>query len=149
MRRFTLLLALAVALVVPAGAAASTTHESFPFDTEFALCNGDTIHLHGTIVAVFTETSTPSGGFKISSHFQPRNVIGVDERTGTIFHAVGLTRDIVIVTPKGGYVETLVNRFHIQATGGAQSYIVTETFHITVTAAGKIATLIDFSSGPC
>jgi hypothetical protein len=66
-----------------------------------------------------------------------------------VFHAVGLTRDVSVTSPPGGFTETFVNRFHIQATGGAQSFLVTELFHITVTADGTVRATIDNFSSTC
>jgi hypothetical protein len=47
------------------------------------------------------------------------------------------------VSPAGGITEAFVNRFHIQATRGQQSYIVTEFFHITVSPDGTIRSFFD------
>jgi hypothetical protein len=43
------------------------------------------------------------------------------------------------VSPAGGITEAFVNRFHIQATRGEQSFIVSELFHITVSPEGRFA----------
>jgi hypothetical protein len=102
-----------------------------------------------TLLGVFTETATPSGGFVFSSHFQPQGVQGVDLVTGTIFRATGLTRDIVIFVPPGGITETFINQFHIQATTGEESFIVSEVFHITITANGDITAFVDNFRATC
>ena len=127
MRRLLVLLAASVALAVPVSAHAATTVQKITFDTTFPLCNGDLIHVH----------------------VNPQGVTGVDLVTGTVFHATGLTRDLVVNSPPGGSTETFVNRFHIQATGGAQSYLVTELFHITVTPAGTITVFFDNFASTC
>jgi hypothetical protein len=44
---------------------------------------------------------------------------------------------------------TYVNRFHLQATAGAQSLDVSETFHITALADGTVTAFVDNFSGPC
>jgi hypothetical protein len=149
MRRSAPILLGALALALPTAATASTLVQTLPFDTDVAACNGDTIHLSGTLLETDTVSSTPSGGFAVASHFQPQGVAGVDEQTGIMFRATGLTRDIQISSPAGGFVETFVNRFHIQATRGAQSYDVSETFHITVTPAGSVSATIDNFSSTC
>ena len=132
MKRVLVILAVLAGAVLAAGAGAATTVEKQPFDSTFPICNGDLIHISGTLLVTTTETSTPSGGLILAIHFQPQGVTGVDLSTGTVFHATGLTRDLTVFSPPGGYTETFVNRFHIQATGGAQSYIVTDLFHVTV-----------------
>ena len=76
-------------------------------------------------------------------------VSGVDLVTGTVFRAVGLTRDLIVNSPPGGTTETFVNRFHIQATRGAQSYIVTELFHVTVTPDGTVRVELDNFASTC
>jgi hypothetical protein len=140
---------MAAAFAVPASAQAATTIEQFTFDTTFPLCNGDLIHVSGPLLGIFSETTTPSGGEIVSFHFQPQNVTGVDLVTGTIFHATGLTRDLTVNSPAGGSTETFVNEFHIQATAGEQSYIVTEIFHITVKPNGTVAVVFDKPTSTC
>ena len=149
MRRLLVVLAVLGALGMAAGAQASTTVSSSPFDTTFPLCNGDPVHLSGTLLTVITQNQTPSGGQLLGVHFQPQGITGVDLVTGTVFHATGLTRDLIVTFPNGGSTETFVNRFHIQATGGAQSFIVNEVFHITVTPGGTVAVVFDKASSTC
>jgi hypothetical protein len=149
MRRLLAILALVGALAVPASAQADTTVERIPFDDTFALCNGNPIHISGTLLVVSSETTTPSGGEVFAIHFQPLGVSGVDLVTGTVFRAVGLTRDLIVNSPPGGTTETFVNRFHIQATTGDESYIVTEVFHITITPDGTVRVVLDNFSSTC
>jgi hypothetical protein len=149
MRRLLVILAAVGALAAPLGAQAGTTVEKQTFDDTFPLCNGDPIHLSGPLLAVISETATPSGGEVLAFHFQPQGVTGVDLVTGTVFHATGLTRDLIVNSPSGGSTETFVNRFHIQATSGAQSYIITELFHVTVTPAGTVTVFFDNFASTC
>jgi hypothetical protein len=149
MRRLLVVLAAFVALAVPVSAQAATTVQKITFDTTFPLCNGDLIHVTGPLLAVMTETATPSGGELISFQFNPQGVTGVDLVTGTVFHATGLTRDLVVNSPRGGSTETFVNQFHIQSTGGAQSYIITELFHVTVTPDGTTTVFFDNFASTC
>jgi len=149
MRRLLVILAAVGALAAPLGAQAGTTVQKQTFDDTFPLCNGDPIHLSGPLLAVISETATPSGGEVLAFHFQPQGVTGVDLVTGTVFHATGLTRDLIVNSPAGGSTETFVNRFHIQATGGAESYIISELFHVTVTPAGKVTVFFDNFSSTC
>jgi hypothetical protein len=149
MKKLLLLIAVTAALAAPVSAQAAATTERMPFDVDLVICNGDVVHLSGTLLAVFTETTTPAGGFVVSSHFQPQGVSGVDLVTGTMFRATGLTRDILVVSPPGGITETFVNRFHIQATRGEQSYIVSEVFHITIAPTGAITAFVDNFRATC
>jgi hypothetical protein len=149
MRRLLVVLAAFVALAVPVSAQAATTVQKTTFDATFPLCNGDLIHVTGALLAVMSQTTTPSGGVITSFQFNPQGATGVDLVTGAVFHATGLTRDLVVNSPPGGSTETFVNRFHIQSTGGAQSYIVTELFHITVTPDGTVRVFLDNFASTC
>jgi hypothetical protein len=149
MRRGWVILAVFVALTAAASAQAATTVQRSTFDATFPICNGDLIHLSGPLLITTSQTTTPSGGNVFAIHFQPQGVSGVDLTTGTVFRATGLTRDLVVQSPPGGFTETFVNQFHIQATGGAQSYLVTELFHVTVTPDNTIRVLFDHFSTTC
>jgi hypothetical protein len=149
MLKRVLLLGFVMALTAAVNAQAATTVQKEPFDAMLLLCNGDTVELTGTLLTTTSTTSTPNGGLIAAIHFQPQNVSGVDATTGTVFHATGLTRDVSVTSPPGGYTDTFVNQFHIQATRGAQSFLVTELFHITVTADGTVRVTIDNFSSTC
>jgi hypothetical protein len=149
MKKLLVLLITVAAVAMPIVAQASATTERVPFDANVIACNGDVIHISGTLLQIFTETTTPSGGFIVSSHFQPQGIMGVDLTTGTRYVATGLTRDIQVVSPAGGFTETFVNRFHIQATKGAESFIVSEVSHITVNANGDVTAFVDNFSSTC
>jgi hypothetical protein len=150
MKRVLLILAAVAGFAVTGGAAqAATTVERQTFDATFPICNGDLIHLSGPLLVTTTTTLTPSGGLIVASHFQPQGVSGVDLSTGTVFHATGLTRDLIVFSPPGGITETFVNQFHIQATAGADSYIVTELFHITISPDGTVRSYFDNFSATC
>jgi hypothetical protein len=150
MRRLALPLLVGLVFALPAvSAAASTTVVKEPWDVRITVCNGDTVHLTGTLLINSSLNYTASGGWSIAVHYQPQGVSGVDEQTGVKFNSTGLTRDIAVFTPAGGTVETYVNRFHIQATKGADSYDVSETFHVTVTPDQTVSVLFDNFSPAC
>src|SRR5712691_10693735 len=131
LRRLLLLPVVVAALAVAVSAQAATTVQRVPLDFPVTICNGDRVDLTGTLLVAISTTLTPSGGLIAAVHFQPQGVSGIDTTTGTAFAAVGLTRDLTVFSPPGGLTETFVNQFHIQATGGAQSFLVTQLFHIT------------------
>ena len=149
MRRLALAILGVVALAFPAVSAAATTVTKDSVDLEITACNGHTVHLTGSILNTFSFNPTASGGFSVAFHSQPQGVSGVDEQTGVMYRGTGLTRDIFIVTPAGGLVETFHNRFHIQATRGEESFDVQETLHITVTPAGTVSVAFDNFSAAC
>ena len=147
-RSFLALITLAVAgLVFSSPAAAETTRVTFGFGATITEC-GNTIEVSGTGVVTFHVTETPSGGFLFTGHFLLRQMRGSDE-FGRRYIANGLTRNTVIGTPAGGSIETFINRFHIVGTRGAPTFYVKETFHITVTPAGKLAADVERFSVTC
>jgi hypothetical protein len=150
MRRLsTALVVVVAALALSASAWAATTVQKIPFDADVVLCNGDTVHISGTLLDSATTTTTPSGGLIVAFHDNPQGISGVDTTTGTVFHATGLTREVDVTSPPGGFTTTFVNRFHIQATGGAQSFIVSETEHVTITPSGTVTVSFDNFSSTC
>lgn len=150
MARLLALVGLIAALSVPVAAQAATTVQKITFEGSVMLCtSGDIVEISGPILATSTTTATPNGRFLAADHFQPQGISGVDTTTGTVYRAVGLTRDVSVSSPAGGYTETFINRFHIQATTGAESYLVSEVFHVTVGADGSVRVLFDKFSSTC
>jgi hypothetical protein len=147
--RKMLIAAVLAAFVLPAAGQAAATTLTTPFQADITACNGDTIHLSGQLLIVFTATANRAGGFVFSTHSQPQGVRGLDLQTGTAYLGTGLTRDLTVLSPSGASTLTLVNRFHIQATAGEQSFDVSETVHITALADGTITAFVDNFSAPC
>lgn len=137
------------ALVLAGAAQAAATTVTTPFQADITACNGDTIHLRGQLLTLFTATANRAGGFVFSTHSQPQGVRGVDLQTGTTYLGTGLTRDLTVLSPSGVTTLTVVNRFHLQATAGAQSFDVSETLHLTALADGTITAFVDNFSAPC
>lgn len=75
-------------------------------------------------------------------HSQPQNVRGVDLVTGASYVGTGLTRDTFVALPSGGVILIFVNEFHIQATAGADSFLVNQLFHVTVTGNGTVTAVV-------
>ena len=115
------------------------------------LCDGQYLiqAVSGAAARSVLGDQTPSGGQVVAVHFQPQGVTGVDRVTGAVFHATGLTRDRIVNSPPGGTTETFVNRFHIQATRGGESFIISDLFHVTVTPDGTVRVLFDNFSATC
>jgi hypothetical protein len=104
---------------------------------------------HGQLLTVFTATANPAGGFVFSTHTQPQGIRGVDLQTGTAYLGTGLTRDLIFLSASGTSTFTFINRFHIQATAGEQSFDVSETLHITALADGTVTAFVDNFSAAC
>jgi hypothetical protein len=149
MRRRLLLLGAMAALAVPANAQAATTVDQIPLDATIFLCDGSAVHLQGQLMITSTWTAMPSGGFVVASQFQPQGVKGVGVTTGIVYIGTGVTRDLFVVSPSGSLIETFVNEFQIQATSGAESYIVREVFHFVFGPDGTLRVVIDKFSSTC
>ena len=150
MARLLALVVVAAALSVPAAAQEATTVQKVPFTAGVQLCtSGDIVQLSGTLLVTSTTTALPNGGVLAASHFQPQGVSGVDTTTGTAYRAVGLTRDVAVSSPAGGYTETFVDQFHIQSTAGAESFLVTEVYHVTIGSDGSVRVEFDKFSATC
>ena len=151
MRLLGLLSVAVAALAVAAVAQSATTVVKIPFAADVTLCSsGNTVSISGTLLTVASTTTTPSGGTVETIHFQPQGISGIDTTTGTMYRAVGLTREVTVTHQGGvGFTDTFVNRFHIQATGGGESFLATTTAHITVSPDGTIRVEFDKSESTC
>jgi hypothetical protein len=149
MRKLLLFMGLAIGLVLAAtpAEAATTIERNIPIEDTIDDC-GETITLSGTLLGIFTEQPLPNGGFLVTFHFQPQGVTGTSS-SGVTYHATGLTRETIVTVPSGGLTDTFVNRFHIVGTGGAPTFYVKETLHLTVSATGQITASVDNFSEEC
>ena len=149
MKKLVLLIGLIAGLVLPAAAAqaATTIEKNIPFEATIDEC-GETITLSGTLIGIFTEQALPGGGFLVTFHFQPQGVTGTSS-SGVVYHATGLTRETTVQVPSGGLTDTFINRFHIVGTGGAPTFYVKETVHLTVSPTGEIRASVDNASEEC
>ena len=149
MKKLVLLIGLIAGLVLPAATAqaATTIEKNIPFEATVDEC-GETITLSGTLIGIFTEQALPGGGFLVIFHFQPQGVTGTSS-SGVVYHATGLTRETTVQVPSGGLTDTFINRFHIVGTGGAPTYYVKDTVHLTVSPTGEIRASVDNASEEC
>jgi hypothetical protein len=136
-RRGTLCSAIAVAALVvwPGAAAAATTTATMPVQTDVPACNGDTIHLSGQLLGVFTFTQNNGGG--------------TDVQTGTPYVASGQTSDRLVLTANGGSTFTFIDLFHVQATRGADSFDFSAIIHVTTLADGTVTASVGNVSSSC
>jgi hypothetical protein len=148
-KKLTVLAVVAAAFALPAAAQAATITFTTPFQADVQACNGDTIHLDGQLLGTFSATFNSAGGIMFASHTQPQGIAGTDLQTGTKYLGTGVTRDVVTVAPSGTNTISFVNRFHIQATAGADSFDISETFHITTLADGTVTAFVDNFSASC
>jgi hypothetical protein len=138
----------ALGIAAPSAQATATIVQDIPFDETVVGCTEE-IAVSGSLLGVFTETQSASGGFVISFHFQPQGVSGIGLTSGDMYRATGLTRETTVVTPAGGSSFTFVNQFNIVGTSGATTFDVREIAHITVTPTGAITASFDNFSTSC
>ena len=149
MRKILMFLGVAAGLVLPASPAqaATTVVRNLPFEATIEGC-GETITLSGTLIGVFTEQPLGTGGFLLTFRSTPQGVTGTSS-SGATYHGTGTTSETIVVVPGGGLSITLINRFHIVGTGGAPTYYVRETVHLTVTPSGEITASVSNFSLEC
>ena len=147
--KLTLVAALVAAFALPTAAWGATASATIPFQLNVLACNGDTINLSGQLHGVFSATFNAAGGAMFASHIQPQGVSGTDAQTGTKYVGNGLTRDVIVFAPTGTTTFTFVNRFHIQATAGADSFDVSQTVHVTQLPDGIVTAFVDNFSASC
>ena len=142
MKRLVAFVAILAVLALPTATNAAATTATVPFQATITACTFN-IQLNGSLLIIATTTSTPSGGFIATIHSQPQNVRGVDLVTGASYIGTGLTRETFAELPSGGFVLTFVNDFHIQGTAGADSYVVSQLVHLTMTGDGAVTAVVD------
>lgn len=91
------------------------------------------------------------GGLHVSGHFQPiRNVDGVGQVTGDVYHGVGVSRDNFNEVADGFPLEfTSINNFRWIGPGPNNNLLVHATMHLTVNANGRVTAVVDNSSVEC
>jgi hypothetical protein len=147
--KMILIAAILAAFGLPAAANAATITQTTPFEGTVLACNGvDTIQLKGQLLIVFTETFNSAGGAILAIHGQPQGISGTDQNK-TKYLGTGLTLDLSVFSPTGVVNVTFIDRFHIQATTGAQSFDFSATVHITVLPDGTLTAAVGNFSGPC
>ena len=149
MRRFMAGFGFACVLAVTVSAQAATNIQKVSFTRDETICNGDTVHFTGTLLITTTSVQNAAGGTVVGLRHQPMNARGVDQTTGTVFRGVGTGGELTVTLPNGGSTETSVNVFRLQATQGAQSFVVRAVFHLTVAPDGTVTVTIDRVSTTC
>lgn len=149
MRKILMVLGIAAGLVLAAAPAQAETTvvRNIPLENTIYAC-GETITLSGSLIGVFTEQPLPDGGFLITSHYSEQGVTGTSS-SGATYHATGLTRRTDIYAPSGGGNDFFIYRLNLVGTGGAPTYYVRVTLHVTVTPTGEITALVDNFSLDC
>jgi hypothetical protein len=142
----------AAALSVPVAAQAATTIERGTLEGSVTLCaSGHIVEFSGPLLTISTTTAMPTGGSVTAVHFQPQGITGVDTTTGAVYRVVGPAGNVFVRSEPGvaGSTETLVVRFHLQATGGGESWIFGEVFHLRINPDGSVRAQFDKLSSTC
>lgn len=101
-------------------------------------CLGEDVAFGGTLHLASHETFSGSDNFTLIQHIQPQGVTGVGLTSGAKFNLTGIDRQTTQVAGPLPFVLSYVNRYHIVGTGQAPSFMVQQTFHVTVNANGEI-----------
>lgn len=104
---------------------------------------GENIDLSGrlhTLISYTINNNRVSGAF----HFQPQGISGVGETTGLRYRGTGVTEETFAGSFRNGENEnTFVNNFRIIGQGRGNNYIVHETMHFSINAAGNVTVFHD------
>jgi len=145
--------ALAMTMIAPAYAAVQINDKTDISITVFIPCAaggaGEVVDLSGplhTLVSVTITGNNVSGYF----HFQPQGIVGVGETTGNKYQATGVTLESFKTAFQNGQANlTYVNNFRIIGQGPGNNFLVHETMHITLNAAGILTVLHDNINADC
>jgi hypothetical protein len=127
-----------------AGATTETFQQKIPVTiTAFLDCTGELVEVSGNLHVVTHQTINGKRA-TFTSHFQPMGLQGYGTVSGSMYNATGVTRQVNTVSLTGTQQTfTLVNRFHFVGTGGAASFYVKQTTHLTVNANGEMTSQVD------
>lgn len=148
-KKLAVLAVVLVASAAPAAANASTSTVTTPLLANFLACNGHTIQLSGQLLSTFSATFNAAGGLTVATHSQPQGVIGVDLQTGARYIGTGVTRDTVVSASSGTQAITLINRFNLVGTAGADSFNFSATVHFTAFPDGTLTAFVENLSASC
>lgn len=109
---------------------------------------GEFVSLSGNLHSLFHFTDDGAGGFHAMSENNPQGVSGTGSVTGDKYQATGVTLSH-FNTSGVPFNQTFVNNFRIIGQGTDNNFLVHQTFHITVNAAGNLTALVDNFSVEC
>ena len=152
-RMMMCVVAVLATLIVPGHAAVEENDTTDINLTVFIPCAaggaGEVVDLAGplhTLVTLTINGNNASGFF----HFQPQGISGTGETTGAKYQATGVTQESFKSSLQNGQANmTYVNNFRIIGQGPGNNYLVHETLHITVNAAGTVTVSHDNFSVDC
>lgn len=133
-----------------AGATTETSSQKIPVTLSvFLSCTGEVVEVSGNLHVVTHETINGKRA-TFTSHFQPAGLQGYGTVSGSMYNATGVTRQVNSFSLTDAQLTfTLVNRFHFVGTGGAASFFVKQTSHVTVNANGDVTSQVDNFDSTC
>ena len=112
-------------------------------------CTGEVVEVSGNLHVV-THQTTNGNRATFTSHFQPAGAQGYGTVSGSMYNATGITRQVNSVSlTSAQQTFTYVNRFHFVGTGGAASFFVKQTSHVTLNAKGEVTSQFDKFDSTC
>ena len=156
--KLVLVVALALIMGLQAGTPARASGGAYTDDsvitlsfTRFVPCAaggaGEDLVVSGDIHALFHVTIDANGGVSTNLAYNPQDVSGTGETTGTVYHGTGETRDQV--NTRVGEQANFVNNFRLISEGPGGNFLVHENFHLTVNPDGTVTAFFDNFSFTC
>ena len=133
-----------------AGTETSTLQQKIPVTIQAYLdCAGEIVEVSGNLHSVLHHTINGKRA-TYTSHFQPMGLQGYGTVSGNMYNATGVTRQVINLSLTGvQQTFTFVNRYHFVGTGGAASFYVKQTSHLTVNANGELTSQVDNFDATC
>jgi hypothetical protein len=113
-------------------------------------CIGEPLTLvNGTIHIVTHQTDNGSGGMNMTMIFTTQDVFAVGQITGTVYRGPGEFMTKLNTSGPPPLEFSSLFRIPFIGTGGANSFVLDDLFHITIDANGDITALVNSSSVVC
>jgi hypothetical protein len=119
--------------------------------TDFFTCAGEEIHFTGSFHWNYHTVMVGENHFHLVFTANDYNISGVGLTSGTKYHEVGATVDVLNVDLEDivPYEETFTITFDFIGQGPGNNVILKENFHITINANGITTVFFDNFTGEC
>jgi hypothetical protein len=148
MKRLIALFVVLLSGVFVSQAAAVTTKDVVPFQTELVTCSGETITLSGELMLLSHLNSDANGGFHDHLSVDWRNVKGLSA-SGVKYHAVSGLHENLNLNSSGTLSETFVDQMLLVSQGGDENLLVQSRFHMTITPEGDMRAFVSRFTERC
>jgi hypothetical protein len=142
MRLFVVAIVAAALLAFSGAVLAQATTETFkqeiPVDfTPTNPCNGEPVHLTGSVNFVFHTTQDANGGFHLTGHAETQRISGTGLESGDKYRAVSAFNSTLNFVPEGAEEQTAPLTYSIISSGPSPNFVTHYTMHVTLNANGE------------